>query len=510
MAQDKSLILAIDQGTTGSTALLISVDPRGATVLNSASQEFPQHFPQDSWVEHDLDELWSSCREAIKKALETPEFRENPRSLAAIGITNQRETLTVYDHKTLRPVRRAIVWQCRRSTDICNRIKNDGLENQIRKDTGLVCDPYFTGTKLKWIIDNEPSTSRAILSGKAAIGTIDTFLVSKLTGGKSYVTEPSNASRTMLYNIRSGQWDSDLCRIFGLPNTNLLPTIQDSAGKFGETSGLDFLPDGIPITGILGDQQAALAGQGCFGLAETKCTYGTGAFILTNVGGETPTPPDGLLGTVAWSQKGKLTYAVEGSSFIAGAAVQFLRDNLQLIESAPQTSTMASNVVAGPELLFVPALTGLGAPWWQPKVRGAILGLTRATSKEQIARACLEGIALQVMDLSSALGETPHSPPFRVDGGASANDVLMQIQADLLERPIQRPRYLETTALGAAYFAGIGGGIFKSVADLEDGFNPIEKTFTPTCDPVDQKRSSAVKNSWKIALEMLTQFHAGN
>ncbi len=506
-------LLAIDQGTTGSTALVIRCsgrDSRDQSVIGKSNVEFAQHFPKPGWVEHRLEEIWSSVAEAVKIALNVAEQTDrsfSPKSLLAIGITNQRETLCFFDRRTGAEIRPAIVWQCRRSADWCERLRQDGHADAINVKTGLVLDPYFSGTKLAWVLENEPETAAKIHAGNVGIGTIDTFLMHRLTGLQSYATEASNASRTMLFDIRSGRFDEELCGLMGLKSMSVLPNLCSSAGEFGKTKGLGFLPDGIPITGVLGDQQAALAGQACFEPGEAKCTYGTGAFLLMNIGSTLARSSSGLLSTVAWDVAGKLTYAFEGSSFIAGAAVQFLRDRLKLIKSASDTEMLAANVQAAPELYFVPALTGLGAPYWNPHVRGAFFGLTRGTSSEQIVRAALEAIALQVCDLIDCMQKDSSAPlcELRVDGGAAGNDVLMQIQADYAGVAVDRPRQLESTAFGASLFAGLGCGLYASIDELRQ-IRQSQRSFKPRSQDDSGLDVQSHKEGWRRAIAAATVF----
>ncbi|MBQ48609.1 MAG: glycerol kinase, partial [Zetaproteobacteria bacterium] len=419
-------LLAIDQGTTGTTTLVIKLgDNVAPEVIGRKTVDFKQHYPQPGWVEHDLNEIWQSLESAAEGALNQAAAAGVERQqITAIGITNQRETLCTFEKGSGKPLEKAIVWQCKRSMSICDRLKGEGVENIFREKTGLCLDPYFSGTKMTWLMENRPQVAEGIRSGTALWGTIDTWLLYRLSGAATYATEPSNASRTLAFDIRKNQFDPELAEILGLPHLDCLPEVRDSAGLFGQTKGLGFLPDGIPITGILGDQQAALAGQGCYQTGSAKCTYGTGAFMLLNTGSEMTLSSSGLLTTVAWSLKGSLTYALEGSSFIAGAAVQFMRDQLSLIETAEQTADLAKDVIGAPEVYFVPALAGLGAPIWNPRAKGAFFGLTRGTDQRQMVRAALEGIAFQVSDLLKAMCKdfNVDFSELRVDGGAAAND----------------------------------------------------------------------------------------
>ena len=477
-------ILGLDQGTTGSTVLVISVaDSAKPVLVGKATVDFPQHFPKEGWVEHDATEIWSSMREACKKALTVaagndPDFE--PARVRAIGITNQRETTVAFDRATGQPLARAIVWQCRRTTSTCEARRQRGLEPEIRKKTGLVLDPYFSASKMEWLLENNKAVADAAKSGTLAFGTIDTYLLHRLTAGAAFATEPSNASRTMLFNINTGKWDESLLKEFKIPSLDCLPAVRDSAGVFGHTKGLGFLPDGIPVSGILGDQQAALAGQACFKPGQAKCTYGTGAFLLLNTGDKPRASTSGMLTTVSWSLGGKMTYALEGSAFIAGAAMQFLRDQLNFIPTAAASEALAQDATAAPSVYFVPALAGLGAPWWDAKARGAFFGLTRGTTTAQLARAALESIAFQVTDLIAAMTKDLGMPveSLRVDGGASANNLLMQMQADFTDTRVDRPRNIETTAFGAAMFAALGCGIYNDITQLEKA-RASDRIFEP-------------------------------
>ena len=506
MAQD--LILSIDQGTTGSTALLLDVsNPKKPAIAAKATVDFPQHFPAAGWVEHDLNEIWISVGQAVERASSQIGGVSALNRIAAIGISNQRETICVFDRKDSTPLCKAIVWQCRRSTDLCKELKAKGLETVIRQKTGLVLDPYFSASKVAWLMQNRPDVAEAIRSGKALIGTIDTWLAHKLTGAVAHVTESSNASRTMLYNINTDRWDDDLLKIFGLPSKSALPEIRSSAGTFGVTKNVGFLPDGIQLSGILGDQQAALAGQTCFNVGEAKCTFGTGAFLLLNSGDTPITPGSGLLTTVAWNLGGKLTYALEGSSFIAGAAVQFIRDQFNFLEKSSESEALAQKGSASPDLYFVPALAGLSAPWWTPTARGAFLGMHRGTTKNDIIRAALEGIALQVADLATSMKNLlgKDLKVMRADGGAAANGFLMQFQADLLNVPVDRPRDIESTAIGAALFACLGAGIYRDLRDLASA-RTSDVVFNPTTNADEKQRIIAIKSGWLRAVRAVQVF----
>jgi glycerol kinase len=450
-------VLAIDQGTTGTKVLVLD---RSLRVRARVSQEFPQHFPKPGWVEHDLEEVWRSTLSTLGKALR--QARAKPRDVAAIGITNQRETSGLWDRATGKPIHRAIVWQDRRTTGECAALKAAGREPFVRERTGLVLDPYFSGTKLRWLLENVKGARERAEAGRLAFGTIDTFLVWRLTGGKAHVTDVSNASRTLLMNLRTRSWDPELLALFGVPAA-VLPEIRSSSEVYGTTLGLKGIPDGIPVAGIAGDQQAALFGQACFAPGEVKCTFGTGAFLLQNVGPEPVMPKGGLLATVAWQVGDEVAYALEGSSFIAGAAVQWLRDGLGIIRKSADVEPLARTVKDSGGVVFVPALAGLGAPHWRPEARGVIRGIDRGTTAAHLARATLEGIALLVHDLAEAMREESgrYFPVFKVDGGASADDLLMQLQADILGVPVVRPKLTETTAFGAAFLAGLATGVWK-------------------------------------------------
>jgi glycerol kinase len=468
-------ILAIDQGTTGTTALLIdhALQVRGKTTV-----DFPQHYPQPGWVEHDPEEIWFSVIQAIRRVLGQSGI--GGTEIAAIGMTNQRETTLLWERDNGRPAHNAIVWQCRRSAEICRELKERGLEPLFREKTGLVLDPYFSGTKLAWMLRHFPELRRQADRGRLAFGTVDSFLAWRLTGGACHLTDVSNASRTLLMNLHSLTWDEELLGLLDIP-PRLLPEIRPSAALHGHTRGLDVLPDGIPIAGIAGDQQAALFGQLCFETGEAKCTYGTGAFLLENTGNRPVSSRNGLLTTVAWQIGEEVRYALEGSAFIAGAAVQWLRDGLGLIQNAAEIEPLAATVPDSGGLVFVPALTGLGAPHWKSEARGVIHGITRGTTAAHLARATLEGIALQIHDLVRAMSEDLGHPPrsLKVDGGAAGNNLLMQLQADLLETPVIRPALLDTTALGAALLAGLAVGFWPDSEALKQSWQE-EGHFLPT------------------------------
>ncbi len=481
------LLLAIDQGTTGSTALVM--DREGRT-LSRATEDFAQHFPKPGWVEHEPEEIWASVKRSVARALGT----EYAKRIAAVGITNQRETTLVWDRATGRAVHPAIVWQDRRTAERCAELRKAGHLEDVRKRTGLVLDPYFSGTKVEWILRNVEGARADADAGKLAFGTVDAYLVWRLTGG-NHVTDATNASRTLLMNLASCAWDDAMLEMLRVPK-GLLPRIVPSAGEFGVTKGFGPLPDGVPITGIAGDQQAALFGQGCFSRGDAKCTYGTGAFVLSNIGTAPIVSESGLLTTVAWKLGEETTYALEGSSFIAGAAVQWLRDGLGMIRSAEEIEPLAASVDSAEGVVFVPALAGLGAPHWDADARGLLCGLTRGTKAGHIARAVLEGIAFSVADLLAAMKEGADLARLRVDGGAAANGLLMQFQADCSGVSIERPAELESTARGAAMLAGVGAGLFQSPADALS-MSKTERSFTPSID--EEARSSTLAR-WKLAV----------
>ncbi len=474
------VLLAIDQGTTGTTALVLS--PAGKT-LGRATIEFAQHFPKPGWVEHDANEIWKTVGDSVTRALAGANVAAS--SVAAIGITNQRETTLVWDKKTGEPIHRAIVWQCRRTADACDALKAKGASKTIFDKTGLVIDAYFSGTKIAWLLDNVEGARARADKGELSFGTIDTFLVHRLSGAAAHVTDVTNASRTMLMDLRTLAWDDELCSLLHVPRA-VLPEIKGSAEIVARTKGLSFLPDGVPIAGIAGDQQAALFGQACFSEGDAKCTYGTGAFALVNTGHAPRFSTHGLLTTVAWRIGNETTYAIEGSSFIAGAAVQWLRDGLGIIKDAKDVEALARTVPASDGVTVVPALAGLGAPYWDQNARGAITGITRGTTAAHLARATLEGIALSVNDLLVAMAKDAGRPiaRLRVDGGAAANDLLMQFQADVANVTVDRPAELESTGRGAAMLAGVGAGLCDLAAARK--MLAIQTEFAPKMSEADR------------------------
>jgi glycerol kinase len=488
----RRFVLALDQGTTGSTALV--VDPEGG-VRARGYAEVPQHYPQPGWVEHDPAEIWATTVQALGQAVASAGV--TPSEIAAVGITNQRETTILWERRSGRPVGNAIVWQCRRTAALCDRLRAAGAEPEIRRKTGLVVDAYFSGTKIRWMLDHEPALERRAERGELCFGTVDAWLLWQLTGGAVHATDPSNASRTLCYDIHERAWDDELCRILGVPAA-LLPEVKPSAGVFGETSRGGPLPGGIPVAGIAGDQQAALFGQACVEPGMAKNTYGTGCFALLNTGERAVASREGLLTTVAWTVEGRTTYALEGAVFIAGAAVQWLRDGLGVIKQAAETQALAESVADTGGVYLVPAFVGLGAPYWDPYARGTLVGITRGTTRAHLARAALEAIAYQSRDVLDTMKRESGVPvtSLRVDGGASANDFLCQFQADLLGVEVLRPSVTETTGLGAAYLAGVGAGLWKS-RDLAGRWK-LERKFTPA---MSENARAAAYEGWRRAVE---------
>jgi glycerol kinase len=484
----KKYILAFDQGTTSSRAIVFDHD---GSICATAQKEFKQHFPQPGWVEHDANEIWATQNGVAAEAVSKAKLR--PRDVCSIGITNQRETTVVWNRETGEPIHNAIVWQDRRTAGFCDQLKKEGHAKLIQKKTGLVIDAYFSGSKLRWILDNVKGARAQAEAGKLAFGTIDTWLIWKMTGGKVHVTDPSNASRTMLDNLRKGDWDDELLEILKVPRS-VLPRVGSSSEVYGHSEQFD-----IPIAGIGGDQQAALFGQACHKPGMVKNTYGTGCFMLMNTGTDAVPSKNNLLTTVAWGLDGKLEYALEGSIFIAGAVVQWLRDGLGVIKHSADVEKLAASVKDNGGVYLVPAFAGLGAPHWDQYARGTICGLTRGSTAGHIARAALEGIAFQVADVLSSMEADAKIKlkELRVDGGASANNVLMQFQADLLDVPVVRPKVQETTALGAAYLAGLATGFWKDQAEIAKQWQ-VDRTFEPAMKAAQRDRLRA---SWDKALE---------
>lgn len=475
-SQAQKFILAIDQGTTGTTVCLLG--PK-AQMVASVSCEHPQIYPQPGWVEHDPEMIWKSVVQGIQGVL--VKARIKGQQVAGIGITNQRETVVMWNKVNHRPIYNAIVWQCRRTTEFCEQLKRSSKARSIQKKTGLVVDPYFSGSKIRWLLQNVSGAKALAKQNQLLCGTIDSFLLWKLTQGACHRTDVSNASRTQLMNIQSGKWDPELLKIFSVPR-ELLPEIVPSSGIFGLTQGVAGLPDGIPISGMAGDQQAALFGQTCFSVGAAKCTFGTGSFLLMNTGVKMVRSKAGLLTTVAWQLKGqtKMTYALEGGAFICGAAVQWLRDQMQFIKSSSEIEALAKQVTSTDGVFLVPAFVGLGAPYWDPEARAAIVGMTRGTNRAHVARATLEAMALQNVDILLAMEQDlgRKMKVLRVDGGAVQDDLLMQLQADFLGVKVERPKQIETTVLGAAFLAGLGIGYWKSTEELRKVWS-LQKQFQP-------------------------------
>ncbi len=486
-------ILALDQGTTSSRAILFDAAGKPVAV---AQQEFAQHFPKPGWVEHDPRDIWQTQRDTARAVLE--KHGVSAADVAAIGITNQRETTMIWERATGEPIYNAIVWQCRRTAPLCDAIRADGFDAVIREKTGLVTDAYFSGTKVAWLLENVPGARERAEAGELAFGTVDTWLLWNLSGGQLHVTDVSNASRTMLYNIYEGHWDEEILAYLKIPRA-LLPEVRPSSAVYGETAA-DVFGAPIPLAGAAGDQQAATFGQVCLTPGMAKNTYGTGSFLLMNTGERGVPSQNGLLTTVAWQLgDGPTVYALEGSVFIAGAAVQWLRDGLQIIKSAPEIEPLARSVESVDGVYFVPAFVGLGAPYWDAYARGTLVGLTRGTTRAHIARATLNAIALQSRDVLEAMRQDSGITlsALRADGGAAANDLLMQIQADVLGVPVQRPQVLETTALGAAYLAGLAVGFWPDVETLSAQW-AVQRTFEPQIS--DQAREDMIAG-WQRAVE---------
>ena len=480
-------VLAIDAGTTGVTALLVTADGR---IAARGYEEFTQHFPKPGWVEHEPEQIWQATLAACKQALAT----EGVEPPTAIGITNQRETAVLWDKRTLAAPRRAVVWQDRRTASICDELRDAGHEPRVAELTGLRLDPYFTGTKLTWLARNDTSTWQLVESGGAVIGTVDSYLIARLTGGRVHATDASNASRTLLFDINAGSWSGELGELLQVP-TSALPEVRPSSGEFGRSDPDAFLGLDLPIAGVAGDQQAALFGQVCFEPGTSKCTYGTGSFVLVNTGKDVVRSDAGLLTTVAWDIGDGLVYALEGAIFVTGAAIQWLRDGLRIIDTAAETDALARTVDDTGGVVFVPALTGLGAPHWDPDARGAILGLTRGTTRAHIVRAALEAIAFEVRDVVDVMTRDAgvEVPELSVDGGASANDLLCQLQADQLQVPVRRPVVAETTALGAAFLAGLATGVWASTDELARTWQ-LDRRFEP------HTRDDASYQRWQEAV----------
>ena len=504
MADATRHILALDCGTTSVRAIVFAFDADGgAAEIGVGQREFAQRFPKPGWVEHDAGEIWNALLACMKDAVSTS--RRSASDIAAIGITNQRETVVVWDRATGTPIHNAIVWQDRRTASRLAQLRAEGHEDAVRAATGLTLDPYFSATKLAWILDAVPGARARAEAGELAAGTIDSWVLWKLTGGRAHATDASNASRTLLARIGGADgcaWDDALCSLFRVPRA-VLPEIHDCAGPFG-ASDASLLGAAIPVTGIAGDQQSALFGQSCFTPGDAKCTFGTGCFLLANAGTLPPAPPKGLLTTVAWRLAGQTTYAIEGSVFVGGSAVQWLRDGLSFFEKSREVNALAASVADSLGVTVVPAFAGLGAPWWDADARGAILGLTRGSTKAHISRATLEGIAHQVADLVEAIeagGVAIHA--LRVDGGAAASDLLMQFEADFLGKDVVRPRILETTALGAARLALAGLPSGSAQARPAHGPGEVDRTFVPAAAPSVRE---AARARWRRAVDTVRAF----
>ncbi len=473
---EKKYILALDQGTTSSRAIVF--DHEGQ-IRSVAQKEFPQYFPQPGWVEHNPNEIWGSEASVIAEAISTIDI--TGLDIAAIGITNQRETTIVWDIDTDEPIYNAIVWQDRRTAEFCDQLKADGLTETIRQKTGLIIDAYFSGTKIKWILDNVPGARKRDEEGKLRFGTVDSWLVWRLTRGETHVTDVTNASRTMLFNIHELKWDEELLKLFNIP-LSMMPEVKSNSEIYGHTKTTIFAHK-VPIAGIAGDQQAALFGQMCLDPGSIKNTYGTGCFVMLNTGEKPIVSKNNLLTTIAWQIGNKVNYALEGSIYVGGSVVQWLRDGLGIINHSSDVESLAQSVSDSGGVYFVPALTGLAAPYWDPYARGTIVGITRGTTAAHIARAALDGIAFQTFDIAQAMAKDMNDrlTELKVDGGASRNNLLMQFQADLLGIDVVRPKITETTAIGAAYLAGLGVGYWDSVDELRRQWK-VERTFTPNLD----------------------------
>lgn len=486
-------VLAIDEGTTSTRCMCFDAEQK---VLSNVQFEFKQYFPRPGWVEHDPDEIWQATVRAAKEAMMKAGLK--PSDITAVGITNQRETTVLWDRETGKVARPAIVWQCRRSADICTRVKEAGHEEMVHEKTGLLLDPYFSGSKLSWVMENEPGTARRARAGELAFGTIDSFLLNRLTAGKVHATDYSNASRTLLFNLHTLDWDPELCDLMGVP-ASLLPEVKESSGVFGITDPASFAGIEAPVAGIAGDQQAALFGQACFKPGMTKNTYGTGSFVLMNIGEEVKLSRRGLLTTVAWGLDGKVSYALEGAIFITGAAIQWLRDGLGMIKQASEMNDLAASVPDTDGVYFVPAFVGLGAPYWDPEARALAIGMTRGTNRRHLARAVVECMAYQTADVVGLMQEESgvKLSELRVDGGASVMPFLLQFQADLLGVTVRRPVVPETTALGAALLAGLATGVWKGLSEIEERW-VLDREALPI---TDEKKMAGLYHGWKKAVE---------
>ena len=491
-------IMSIDQGTTSSRAILF--DKEGQ-IQGVAQREFKQYFPKSGWVEHDANEIWTSVLAVMAEVINENEI--DPEQIKGIGITNQRETTVIWDKKTGRPIYHAIVWQSRQTQHICNELKEQGHEKTFRNKTGLLLDPYFSGTKVRWILDNVKGAREKAENGDLLFGTIDTWLVWKLSGGEAHITDYSNASRTLMYNIHELKWDDELLELLDIPKA-ILPEVKESSEVYAHTKDYHFFGQEVPIAGIAGDQQAALFGQACFERGDVKNTYGTGGFMLMNTGEEPVTSESGLLTTIAYGLDGKVNYALEGSIFVSGSAIQWLRDGLRIINSAPQTENYATRVNSTDNVYFVPAFVGLGTPYWDSEARGAIFGLTRGTEKEHFIRATLESLCYQTRDVMEAMSKDSglEVNNLRVDGGAVKNNFIMQFQADIVDTSVERPEVQETTALGAAYLAGLAVDFWEDKKDIADRWK-LETEFNPE---MSEETRTKLYKGWKKAVEATQVF----
>ncbi|KAB2454414.1 glycerol kinase GlpK [Bacillus sp. CH126_4D] len=494
----KKYILSLDQGTTSSRAILFN---KKGEIVHSAQKEFTQHFPKPGWVEHNAQEIWGSILAVIATCLSEADVK--PEQIAGIGITNQRETTVVWDKTTSKPIYNAIVWQSRQTAEICDELKEKGYSEMVREKTGLLIDAYFSGTKVKWILDNVEGAREKAENGDLLFGTIDSWLVWKLSGGKAHVTDYSNASRTLMFNIHDLQWDEELLDMLTVPKS-MLPEVRPSSEIYAETIDYHFFGQNIPIAGVAGDQQAALFGQACFGEGMAKNTYGTGCFMLMNTGEKAVASEHGLLTTIAWGIDGKVKYALEGSIFVAGSAIQWLRDGMRMFKDASESEVYASRVASTEGVYVVPAFVGLGTPYWDSEVRGAMFGVTRGTTKEHFIRATLESLAYQTKDVLCAMEADSgiELKTLRVDGGAVKNNFLMKFQSDILDVPVERPVINETTALGAAYLAGLAVGYWKNQDEIKSQWH-MDKRFEPT---MEAETSEELYAGWKKAIEATKAF----
>ncbi|WP_059104546.1 glycerol kinase GlpK [Shouchella shacheensis] len=495
---EKNYILAIDQGTTSTRVILFNSK---AEMVHSVQREFTQHFPKPGWVEHDANEIWGSVLAVIAGLFTEVDIK--PEQVAGIGITNQRETTVVWDKHTGKPIYHALVWQSRQTAEICDDLRDAGYNDTFRKKTGLLLDPYFSGTKVKWILDNVDGAREKAENGDLLFGTIDSWLIWKMSGGAAHVTDYTNAGRTLMFNIHDLEWDQELLDILDVPK-QMLPEVKSSSEVYAETVEYHFFGAKIPIAGVAGDQHAALFGQACFEEGMVKNTYGTGCFILMNTGEKAVSSDNGLLTTIAWGMDGKVEYALEGSIFVAGSAIQWLRDGIKMIEHAKDSEDFATRITSSDGVYLVPAFVGLGTPYWDSSARGAMFGLTRGTEREQIVRATVESLAYQTKDVMDAMEADAgiESKRLRADGGAVANDFLMQFQSDLLDAPVEVPAVIETTALGAAYLAGLAVGVWESKEEIAEKWN-LDRSFEPK---MEEGERDELYHGWKKAVEATQVF----